>query len=134
MLRKLFTILLLTFITVGLFAQEAEAKRFGGGRSFGVSRSSSSFSRPVSNGQQQFSRSQIGQNASPMSRWLGPLAGLAAGGLLASLFMSHGIGSGILSWLLVGGLLFIAISFMRNKMKPAGTTRQSQDNYQNNFA
>src|ERR1700722_14149690 len=106
-MRKILVFLLFTFLTFGLFIQAAEAGRFGGGRSFGISRSVSSFAKPASNIGQSFSRNQFGQNASSPNRWLGPLVGLAAGGLLASLFMSHGIGSGILSWLLVGGLLFM---------------------------
>lgn len=111
MLRKFLSILLIVLMVGGLLIQNADARRFGGGRSFGISRSASSFSS--SRMGQNFSRSQ--QGASPMGRWLGPLAGLAVGGLLASLFMGNGIGSGILSWLLVGGLFFILLSFIRNK-------------------
>jgi predicted lipid-binding transport protein (Tim44 family) len=135
MLRNILSILLITLVTLGLFINDAEARRFGGGRSFGMSRSASSFSRPASTGQ-GFSRSQgFGQTASPMSRWMGPLAGLAAGGLLASLFMSHGIGSGIMSWLLVGGLLFVAITLIRNKMRPQPYSNSRQENnFRNNFA
>jgi predicted lipid-binding transport protein (Tim44 family) len=59
-----------------------------------------------------------------MSRWLGPLAGLAAGGLLASLFMGNGVGSGILSWLLVGGLFLVLLSFLRNRAQPKPAYRQ----------
>ena len=138
MLRNILSILFVSFITFGIFIHDAEAKRFGGGKSFGVSRSSSSFSRQSSGSGQNFSQSQrLGQNASPMSRWLGPLAGLAAGGLLASLFMGNGLGSGILSWLLVGGLLFVLVTLIRNKMQPKPYSRQDnyrQDNGNNNYA
>jgi predicted lipid-binding transport protein (Tim44 family) len=121
-----------SLITFGILIHDAEAKRFGGGRSFGVSRSASSFSRPNSGLGQNYSQSQrLGQTASPMSRWLGPLAGLAAGGLLASLFMSNGLGSGILSWLLVGGLFLVLFTLIRGKMQPKPYYKQ--DN-QNNFA
>lgn len=132
MLRNFLSILLVLFVTLGLFIHEAEAKRFGGGRSFGASRSTSSFYRPSSGPTQNFSQQRFGQNAaSPMSRWMGPLAGLAAGGLLASLFMGHGVGTGIMSWLLVGGLLFVLISFFRSKMQPRQQYRQD---YRNNYS
>ena len=68
---------------------------------------------------------------------MGPLAGLAVGGLLASLFMSNGIGSGILSWLLVGGLMLVSfITLIRNKMQPKPQYRQdnNRQDYKNNFA
>jgi len=133
MLRNILSILFISLITFGIFIQDADAKRFGGGRSFGVSRSASSFSRPTSGLGQNYSQSQrLNQAASPMSRWLGPLAGLAVGGLLASLFMGHGIGSGILSWLLVGGLLLVLITLFRNRMQPKSYYRQEnykQDHY-----
>ena len=128
MLRTFLSILLISLVTFGILLNDAEAKRFGGGRSFGYSRSSSSFTRPSSGFNQN--SSGLGQAASPLSRWAGPLAGLAAGGLLASLFMNHGVGSGILSWLLVGGLLFVLITMFRNKMQPRQQYRQD---YKNNF-
>lgn len=126
-MRKFLSILLLFLVTLGLFVHDAEARRFGGGRSFGISRSTSSFSRAGNAGQNYF-RQPLGQQTSSASRWLGPLAGLAAGGLLASLFMGNGMGSGILSWILVGGLFLMLFSFMRNRMQP----RQNyNDDYRN---
>lgn len=132
MLRNFLSVLLVLFVTFGILMNDAEARRFGGGRSFGVSRPTSSFSRPSPGVGQNAAQSQrYGQTASPMSRWMGPLAGLAVGGLLASLFMSNGIGSGILSWLLVGGLLLVLVTLFRNKMQPKPQYRQDQAN---NFA
>jgi len=127
-MRKFLSILLVCLVTLGLFVQDADARRFGGGRSFGISRSASSFTRPSSSFSQNHNRQPYGQTASPMSRWLGPLAGLAVGGLLASLFMSNGIGSGILSWLLVGGLFFILFSFLRKRMQPKPLYRENDQN------
>lgn len=131
MLRNILSILLITLVTLGLFINDAEARRFGGGRSFGMSRSTSSFSRPTSN----FSRQQpLAQTASRMKNWIGPLAGLAVGGLLASLFMGHGVGAGLLSWLLVGGLIFVALTlFNKMRMRPAPYARQD-NGYNNHFA
>jgi predicted lipid-binding transport protein (Tim44 family) len=129
MRRHFLSILFLLFISMGLFMHDAQAGRFGGGRSFGISRSASSFSRSSfgpSSSAQNYSRSQAfgqaaRQTASPMSRWLGPLAGFAIGGLIASLFMGHGLGSGILSWLLVGALIYgviLMFRLFRGQMQP----------------
>lgn len=119
-MRKLFSILLLLFVTLGVLMHDAEAKRFGGGRSFGMQRSASSFSRPAP----QAAPMSAARPASTASKWLGPLAGLAAGGLLASLMMGHGLGSGILSWLAVAGVGLLLWSLIRNRFQTATQPRQ----------
>lgn len=139
MLRHFFSLIFVLLVTLSLVMHEAEAKRFGGGRSFGMQRSSSTFNRSTSSigsAGSSFAQklNQPGSTASTASKWLGPLAGLAAGGLLASLFMSNGLGSGILSWLLVGGLLLLAISFIRNRMQPASSQVNPYEGQRNNFA
>lgn len=108
---------MIAIISFGFMVTQAEAKRFGGGKSFGYNRS-------VSNsGASNASRTapQATKPPSTASKWLGPLAGLAAGGLLASLFMGHGLGSGILSWLILAGVIFLAwrlISRLRSNQQP----------------
>jgi len=133
MLRSFFSLLLVCLVTMGLFLHDAEAKRFGGGRSIGTQRSTS---HSATSQASSFAQNKLGMNqpGSTMSKWLGPLAGLAAGGLLASLFMGHGIGSGIISWLLVGGLLLLVFSFIRNRMQPAAQSSHQDHNYRNSFA
>lgn len=136
MLRHFFAFLLVALVTCGLLINDAEARRFGGGRSFGYSRSSSSFSKPSS----AFSNSAYSRPQSPFrqgstaSRWFGPIAGLLTGGLLASLFMSHGLGSGLMSWLLVGGLLFIVVTMWKNKRQQANPQYQPYQDSSNQFA
>ena len=117
-MRQFVLLLLTTLFVFGFIMKDADAKRFGGGRSFGTFRSASSFSRPSGSFTQAYSRNQspFGQNSFSSNRWLGPLAGLVTGGLLASLFMGHGFGSGILSWLIMGGLFFFIIHFIKNKL------------------
>jgi len=115
-MRKLFLYLVISIITIGFFITDAEAARFGGGRSFGMSRALHS------NGTFNAGNTARSFQAAPRSgasKWLGPLAGFAAGGLLASLFMGHGLGSGILSWLLIGGLAFFVWRFISNRLQPA---------------
>ncbi len=93
-MQKFISILLILF-TCLLVIQDVQAKRFGGGRSFGISRSTSSYSRAARPAAAPFQNySQSGQAARPRSSWLGPLAGFAAGGLLASLLGGHGLGGG----------------------------------------
>jgi predicted lipid-binding transport protein (Tim44 family) len=117
-MKNFVSILLVIFISFGMFLSDAHAKRFGGGRSFGVSRSVSSFSRSTP------AASPFQRSAAPRgNRWLAPLAGLAAGGLLASLFMGHGFASGMMSWLLVAGIVMLLLNLLRslkqNRMQPA---------------
>ncbi len=99
---KLLLSLFVVILSMSLVVTDAEARRFGGGKSFGQSRSFSNNS--------SYNASRMAPAAKPASsasKWLGPLAGLAAGGLLASLFMGHGLGSGILSWIMIAIGLFI---------------------------
>ena len=56
-----------------------------------------------------------------MSKWLGPLAGLALGAGLASMFMNGGLGAafgGILMMLLLAAAAIFAVRMFRNKQKP----------------
>jgi predicted lipid-binding transport protein (Tim44 family) len=113
-MRTFVLYLMVTLLTFGLVINEASAKRFGGGRSFGVQRSQSSFSSPSFASQNK----SFGQKASTRSKWASALGGLLVGGLLASLFMGHGLGAGLLSWLVIGVLAFFLIGFFRKKMQP----------------
>lgn len=124
-MRKLFSLLFALFLIAGLIFHDAEARRFGGGRSFGMQRSASSFSRV------QPAIPQIPKQASPASRWLGPLAGLAAGGLLSYLLMGHGLGTGMLSWLALAAIGLLIWNFIRNRMQPAAQLSQ-YDQYRAN--
>lgn len=84
-MRKILALVFTLFISLSLITGTAEAKRFGGGQSIGKQRQS--ISQPAA-------PSAAGAPAAagnrPGNKWLGPLAGLAAGGLLASMFMGHG--------------------------------------------
>lgn len=125
-MRNFFIILLTSIIALSLVFTDAEARRFGGGKSFGMNRSVNS-SRPYNSGY----AAPAQRPASTASKWLGPLAGLAMGGLLASLFMGHGLGSGILSWLMVGGAIFLIWRLfsqfqMRNQARPQTEPYQMQ--------
>lgn len=120
-MRTFVSCILITLLSFGLLVHEASAKRFGGGKSFGVQRSQSSLSSPS----KAQNSSTFGQRTNNPSRWGGLLSGLLIGGLLTSLFMGHGITSGILSWLAVGAIIFFAIGFFRKRMQPGFQSGQS---------
>lgn len=114
-MRKILLAFFVTLLSISFLMTDAQAKRFGGGKSFGMARQSSSYSRPNNSYSQASSLPQ--KPASSAHRWLGPLAGLAMGGLLASLFMGHGLGSGLLSWALLLGGIFVIWSLIRSRLQ-----------------
>jgi predicted lipid-binding transport protein (Tim44 family) len=111
-------------LCIGLtLSLDANAKRFGGGKSFGSAPSHQTRQAPQ---QTQAAPTQAGKTpaaASGASRWLGPLAGLAAGGLLASMFMGDGFeGIQFMDILIFGGIAFLLFRFLaarRRQQQPA---------------
>ena len=93
---------------------DANAKRFGGGKSSG--------SAPMHQTRQATPNTPAAAPTAPgrapaaasgASRWLGPLAGLAAGGLLASMFMGDGFqGMQIMDFLIMGLIAFLVFRFI----------------------
>lgn len=113
-----------------LIAADAEAKRFGGGKSLGK-QYSTPHSAPAAPQPTQLStpgsRTTPATPSTPArsgaSRWLGPLAGLAAGGLLASLFFGDAFeGFQFMDFLLVAALAvggFLLFRALRRRTLPA---------------
>lgn len=122
MMRKMISWCLLFLLTVGLLINHAEARRFGGGKSFGVQRTitQATHAQPVQS---------LAQRATS-HRWLGPIAGLITGGLLASLFMGHGLGTGILSWLAIAVVAMLVMSFLRGRLQPSMPNQMQQQSMQ----
>ncbi len=115
-MRNVLVAVFAVFMGFLVVAGDAEAKRFGGGKSFG--RSAPAYSQkaaPQQAAPQQPGRNQAaGARTSGASRWLGPLAGLAAGGLLASLFFGDGFeGFQIMDFLIIGALIFGGLMLFR---------------------
>jgi predicted lipid-binding transport protein (Tim44 family) len=107
-----------------LVVPAAEAKRFGGGMSLGKQ-----YSAPRTAPQRQASQaaSAPSRAASPNKArggaggWLGPLAGLAAGGLLASLFFGDAFeGIQPMDILLLAALVFGGVMLFRAMRRSAG--------------
>lgn len=119
-----------TVIGLGMLTHEAEAKRFGGARSSGMSRDSSVMKRdavPPKQAAPAAAPTAAAAAAKPagMSRFLGPLAGLAAGIGLAALFshlgMGEGMGNMLMMLALAAGAVFVVRWLMnRNQANKAG--------------
>lgn len=97
------------------FSLQADAKRLGGGKSFGSAPThqtrqadAPSASQPAATSGAAAAAGRAAPAASGASRWLGPLAGIAAGGLLASMFMGDGFeGFQFFDFLILGLLAFV---------------------------
>jgi predicted lipid-binding transport protein (Tim44 family) len=103
------------------FSFEAHAKRFGGAKSFGSAPSHQTRQTQSPTTSTATTTTATRQPAtSGASRWLGPLAGLAAGGLLASLFMGDGFeGLQIMDMLIFGLIAFLLFRFLAARRQRA---------------
>lgn len=122
---KRFAFLFIVVLTsLSLFAANAEARRFGGGSSFGKQRT---LSAPVQKAPAAApapgTPTQPAATPQPAgNRWLGPLAGLAIGAGLGALFAGSGLGGGmgsILMIILAMVAVMFVISMFRRKQQPA---------------
>ncbi|MBA4380963.1 MAG: transporter [Sideroxydans sp.] len=122
---KRFAIFLTIVLTsLSLLAANAEAKRFGGGGSIGKQRSMSAPPQKADAAPaQQAAPATAGAAAAKQpNKWLGPLAGIAAGLGLAALFSHFGLGEGMgmLLMIIAGAIaVFFLISMFRKKQQPA---------------
>jgi predicted lipid-binding transport protein (Tim44 family) len=122
---KRFAIFLTIVLTsLSLLAANAEAKRFGGGGSIGKQRSMSAPPQKADAAPaQQAAPAAAGAAAAKQpNKWLGPLAGIAAGLGLAALFSHFGMGEGMgMLLIIVAGAIavFFLISMFRKKQQPA---------------
>lgn len=115
-MKKFLALFFVAFISFGLTAHDADAKRFGGGSSIGKQRSTTS--QRMATPPKQAQTPAAAPAPSGASKWLGPLAGLAAGGLLASMFMGGGLGGGIGSMLMILALVAAGVFIVRMLRKP----------------
>ncbi|WP_089727805.1 Tim44 domain-containing protein [Candidatus Thiosymbion oneisti] len=130
-MKTLFAFVLALFaVTLVTLPDAAEAKRFGRGMSLGKQYRGMPRTPPRQTQRAVPNRSQAATGAagrtSGASRWLGPLAGLAAGGLLASLFFGDAFeGLQIMDILLVAALIFGGLmlfkAMRRGRPATAGT-------------
>ncbi len=118
----LFSLLAIFIGTTGI-SSTAEAKRFGMGGSFGKSFSKpKNFSKPSTKpGMNKATPARSGSKAGGM---MGILGGLAMGGLLGALFFGGAFeGINLLDIVLIGGVIFLMMRFMRSV---AGARREPE--------
>ncbi|MBA4142716.1 MAG: Tim44 domain-containing protein [Nitrosospira sp.] len=121
-MKKILTLLTLAVFTFGLTAFDAEARRFGGGKSIGKQREAVS---PRAAPKQAQAPAAAPAAAAGGSKWMGPLAGLAAGGLLAALFMGGAFeGINMMDVLILAALMaaiFFIVRMLRRPRQEPGT-------------
>jgi predicted lipid-binding transport protein (Tim44 family) len=114
-MQRFLSIALAMFLSLGLTTMsfDAEAKRLGGGKSFGSAPSHQARQTPTQQSAAPATAARQPAATSGASKWLGPLAGLAAGGLLASMFMGDGFeGLQIMDMLIFGLIAFLLFRFL----------------------
>jgi predicted lipid-binding transport protein (Tim44 family) len=132
-MKQLMMLVLALFVTTGLGITDAEAKRLGGGKSLGMQRDNvmqrnATPTAPTAPAQAAPARPGAAPGSAPqpsgMSRWLGPIAGLAAGLGLAALASHLGLGEEFATFLmlalLAAGAVFLFRMLRRPKAQPAG--------------
>ncbi|MBI5861958.1 MAG: Tim44 domain-containing protein [Rhodocyclales bacterium] len=137
-MKKLVLVAVAMILGSGLLIDDAEARRLGGGRSLGMSRDSGVMKReaipPRAAAPAQSAAPVSGAKPAPvappaggMSRWLGPLAGLAAGIGLAALLSHFGMGEAMANFLLIAlaamAVMFVVRLLLR-KREPAAVGLQ----------
>ncbi len=125
MKRFLITLFAL-FISVGFVVEDAEARRFGGGKSFGMKRSAPA--KQTATPAPQRSPQAASPSQVPQKRgWMGPIAGLAAGLGLAALVSHLGFGEEMANFLMLALLAmaaFMLIRFLMRRSAPAAPAMQ----------
>lgn len=136
-MKKLMMIFCVSVLFMGMLVNTAEARRLGGGQSFGMNRSSSTMNRSPTPARPATPTQNTAPTAATapapstppragMSRWLGPIAGLAAGIGLAAMLSHFGMGEGVANFLLIALLAMGAIFLLRRFLgsRPAGNSFQ----------
>lgn len=121
-MRKLLAVMI-ALASLSLIVEDADAaSRFGGGRNIGSQRSMQQQSAPKAPAQQQQAQPQQQQKTVPatpapqpsgMSRWLGPLAGLALGAGLAALFFNNGAAGLLAGLMMIAAIIAVGVLVMR---------------------
>ncbi|AYC34932.1 hypothetical protein D3880_22290 [Pseudomonas cavernae] len=109
-MQRVLSLVLALCVGLTLSLDVNAAKRLGGGKSFGSAPTHQTRqAQPSTPAAAPTAPGRAPAAASGASRWLGPLAGIAAGGLLASMFMGDGFeGFQMFDFLIVGLLAFLA--------------------------
>ncbi len=131
-------------VALGMVVQDVEAARMGGGRSFGrqspnvtrqqsapPSRDAATQAAPAQQAGQRQASSPPAQPQPTGNRWLGPIAGIAAGLGLAALLSHFGLGAALaeaLGSVIVVALLALAAVWIWRMLRGAGARSALQRN------
>jgi len=126
-MKHFLLLLTLTLASLSLLAENAEAKRFGGGSSIGKQRTMTPQQTQKAPAAAPAPAGAPAPAAAPAAgnKWLGPLAGLAIGAGLGALFMGGGLGGmggamgSILMIVAVAALVMFLIAKFRKPQQPA---------------
>ncbi len=119
--------LLAVVMTLGLGAAhfDAEAKRMGGGKSFGMQRQATPPAKaPAAPTAAPATAAAGGAAASTGRSWMGPIAGLAAGIGLMALASHLGFGEGLANMLMIGLLIAAAVAVFGFIMRKRAMAQQ----------
>jgi predicted lipid-binding transport protein (Tim44 family) len=113
-MKKLLVLsMMAVFILTMVGVENADARRFGGGSSFGKSRMFKQPTQPRTSQQKATTNTQRGSTRTGM---MGMIGGLALGGLLGAMFFGGAFeGINFFDILIFGGLLFILFRFLGRK-------------------
>lgn len=121
-MKRFLMLLTIALTCLSLFSATAEARRFGGGGSFGKQRTMAPQQAPSTPAAAPAPAGGMTPAPAPAgNRWLGPLAGLAIGAGLGAMFAGGGLGGamgGILMAVLAGVAVMFLISMFRKKQQP----------------
>ncbi len=137
-MNKKLIIAFISIFTLALFVlSSVEAKRFGGGFSFGGKKSYSSPYKQKSVQQKSFaqqkaaaSNQQRKQQLSRKGGLMGMLGGLALGGLLGALFFGGAFeGFNFFDFIMIGGIILLVMWFIKRKAGPSHQRTASAGGY-----
>ena len=136
-MKKFITLAMIAFF--GLMVSgidQADAKRFGMGSSFGKQRMSQPKSNSFSPNKAAPSKSTAtGQRGSARTGMMGMLGGLALGGMLGAMFFGGAFeGINMFDILIIGGIALLAFMFLRRRSpQPSYAGASSNDNFSSAF-
>lgn len=104
-------------LSFGFVTPDAEAKRMGGGKSFGMQRAAPAKQETAPAPQRPQQTAAPAQAAPQQRSWMGPIAGLAAGLGLAALASHLGLGEEMASFLMLALLALVAFMAFRFFMR-----------------
>lgn len=125
-MKRIFAIVALLMLSVAV-TPVAEAKRFGGGKSFGKLFKTAPASKQKATNTSSLNSKQTTQRNSRRGLMGGLLGGLLAGGLLAAFFGGAFNGIQFMDILIIGLIAYFAFKFMRGMLgAKAGSMNQRQ--------